>query len=56
MADFQRRVPQLLAVLNIQTDLSVTRHHRVEIWWSFPHVAVHHQRQGGDKADLSLSP
>ena len=56
VADFQRRVSQLFAPLNIQIDFRVTRHNRVEMRWSFPQEAVHYQRQDGAKAELLLSP
>ena len=56
VADFQRRVSQLFAPLNIQIDFRVTRHNRVEMRWSFPQEAVHYQRQDGTKAELLLSP
>ena len=56
VADFQRRVSQLFAPLNIQIDFRVTRQNRVEMRWSFPQEAVHYQRQDGAKAELLLSP
>ena len=56
VADFQRRLSQLFAPLNIQIDFRVTRHNRVEMRWSFPQEAVHYQRQDGAKAELLLSP
>ena len=56
VANFQRQISQLFAPLNIQLDLRVTRHIRVEIRWSFPHGAVHYQRQDAYKAELLLSP
>ena len=56
VADFQRRVSQLFAPLNIQIDFRVTRHNRVEMRWSFPQESVHYQRQDDAKAKLLLSP
>ena len=55
VADFQLRVSQLFAPLNIQIDFRVTRHNRVEMLWSFPQEAVHYRRQDGAKAELLLS-
>ena len=56
VADFQRRVSQLFAPLNIQIDFRVTRHNRVEMRWSFPQEVVHYQRQDFAKAELLLTP
>ena len=56
VADFQRRVSQLFAPLNIQIDFRVTRHNRVEMRWSFPQESVHYRRQDDAKAELLLSP
>ena len=56
VADFQRRVSQLFAPLNIQIDFRVTRHNRVEMRWSFPKESVHYRRQDGANAELLLSP
>ena len=56
VADFQRRVSQLSAPLNIQIDFRVTRHNWVEMRWSFPQEAVHYQRIEGAEAELFLSP
>ena len=55
VADFQRRVSQLFAPLNIQIDFRVTRQNRVVMRWSFPQEAVHYQRQDGARAELLLS-
>ena len=56
VADFQHRVSQLFAPLNIQIDFRVTRHNRVEMRWSFPQEAVQYHRQDGGKTKLALSP
>ena len=56
VADFQRRISQLFAPLNIQIVFRVTRHNRVEMRWSFPQESVHYQRQDDAKAKLLLSP
>jgi len=56
VADFQRRVSQLFAPLNIQIDFRVTRHNRVEMRWSFPEEAVHYNRQDGVRTESALSP
>ena len=56
VADFQRRVSQLFAPLNIQIDFRVTRHNRVEMRWSFPQESVHYRCQDDAKAELLLSP
>ena len=56
VADFQHRVSQLFAPLNIQIDFRVTRHNRVEMRWSFPQEAVQYQWQDGVNTKLALSP
>jgi len=55
VADFQRRVSQLFAPLNIQIDFRVTRHNRVEMRWSFPQEAVQYNHKDGVKSELLLS-
>ena len=56
MTDFQHRVSQLFAQLNIQIDFRVTRHNHVEMLRPSPQEAVQYHRQDVVKARLALSP
>ena len=45
VSEFQRQVSKLFDPLNIDIELRITRHNRLEMRWSFPQEVVHYKQK-----------